>query len=871
MMLTMIEKLEVEDCRIWKGHHEFEFGHGINVLHGDNGIGKSTLAMMLMLTMTHSANSGVLKGQLLPTSGGSPKSSVTFTTDDGRFTISKVWGDRDQSKLIDTDSGDVLAKGGEAEDKVRELAFEMPPANGNYSTPIGPMGNLVRNAATYLPSLAFHLQGELHIAPGMGEQLRRIGLTVDDAEMAKALLAVAVGAESQRATYVQSLRANGTPRAGTDGSIVRKTTQLENLLEKQAKARDLEAELNRAEEDLYEQQARTEQDISEENQQRTRDEIRTLRSQADAHRAARDLASEAAEKLRVVHEPLATVARERKQLVEALETLFVKEKECASVALQCKKEHDAADKAHQEAEAASKKCDDQFQNAADWNNHLTREQALIEDTAALKEATRQLEERRMHDAERLKLHKQFEAIHLPTEKDWKAIRTLDEEIAIAKASRKMEIRVLKGSADLQVTGDGDLIKESGEAAERIEVRKGKKLLIEIEQAMSGKSPSELEDEKKELLKQLDAKSTAQLHQRQLDHTALDTRIKTLEATLNALPSEEILNQKIELHTTRVESTVEEPKNPKPDGKLTEVLIRLEERQKIAHEAREAKNTAKTETLVAYKSAEALHQAAAAAHLTKSTEVEDHRLAHGPDEEAAKRESEAKAELETAQTSDKAYREDMVLKEETPLGRAALLERNLDEYDTRRANVLQLAERVKQLRNNEVLADLPTFEADIVLLEGELENLRFDHNAYQHIARLAALEQTNAQAQSRNQISSEIDRLLRHVWGGDIEIHLDDEGKPIENKGIRVEDESHGSREQLQTILRMVLLGEASNHNGTTILLDDALVFADQGRLSRMKDVLLQSVRKDSMQMIVFSCREADYTDIADKVFDLNRV
>jgi energy-coupling factor transporter ATP-binding protein EcfA2 len=871
-MLTMIEKLEIEDCRIWKGRHGFEFGDGINVLHGDNGTGKSTLAMMLMLTMTHSANSGVLKNQLLPKpAGGSPKSSVTFTTDDGRYTISKVWGDRDQSKLIDTDSGDVLARGGDAEDKVRELAFEMPPANGNYSTNAGPMGNLARNAATHLPSLAFHVQGELHISLGMGEQLRRIGLTVDDAEMAKALLAVALGAESQRATYIQSLRANGTPRAKTDGSIVRKTAQLENLQEQQAKARELEAELNRAEADLYEQQARTEQDISEENQQRTREEIRTLRSQANAHRAARDLASEAAEQLRIVHEPLATVVRERKQLVEALETLHTQEKECASVASQSKKEYDAAEKAHQEATASSKECDGQLENAVAWNNHLTREQALLEDTASLKEAERQLEERRTHEAERLKLDKEFKAIELPTEKDWKAIRTLDEDIAIAKASRKMAIRVHKDSADLQVTGDGDLIEEDGEAAERIEVRKGKKLLVEIKQAMSGKSPSELEEEKKNLLEHLGAETTAQLHQRQIDYTALDTKIKTLEATLSALPQGDVLIRKIELHKARVESTVEEPKKPKPDGKLTEVLIRFEERQKIANEDKETKNAAKTERLVAYRSAEALHQAAAAAHLTKSTEVQDHRSAHGPDEEATQRESEAKAKLETAQTSDKAYREDMVLKEETPLGRAASLERNLDEYDTRRANILQLAERVKQLRNNEVLADLPTFEASIILLENELEGLRFEHDAYQHITRLATIEQTNAQAQSRNQISNEIDRLLRHVWGGDIEIRLDDEGKPIENQGLRVEDESHGSREQLQTILRMVLLGEASNHTGTTMLLDDALVFADQGRLSRMKDVIRQSVSKDSMQMIVFSCRGGDYTDIADKVFDLNRV
>ena len=141
-MLQKIEKLVIEDCRIWKGCHEFDFESGVNVIHGDNGAGKSTLAMMLMLTMTHGASSPLLKKQLLPISGGSPKSSVTFTTQDGHFTIRKDRGDRNQSQLVDVGNGNVLASGGEDEDMVRELALKMPPAQGPYRTDAGLVGNL---------------------------------------------------------------------------------------------------------------------------------------------------------------------------------------------------------------------------------------------------------------------------------------------------------------------------------------------------------------------------------------------------------------------------------------------------------------------------------------------------------------------------------------------------------------------------------------------------------------------------------------------------------------------------------------------------------------------------------------------------------
>jgi energy-coupling factor transporter ATP-binding protein EcfA2 len=872
-MLTMIEKLVIEDCRIWKGHHEFEFGAGVNVIHGDNGVGKSTIAMMLMLTLTHSANSNVLKGQLLPKSGGSPKSSVTFVTQGGRFTISKVWGDRNQSQLIDADSNSVLSTGGEAEDSVRLLAFDMPPTNGNYSTNAGPMGNLIRNAATYLPSLAFHQQGDLHIAPEMGEQLRRIGLTFDDAEMAKALLSIAQGAEVERGHYIGSLRQDGRPRAGTDGKIVTMTNQLAVSRRKLDEARRLEDELNQAEDDLFEQQTREEKEISEENQQAIREEIQNLRSDVEAHRVAREDANQIAENLRVIHEPQALIKKEREEHKATLEIYTKSVEERSKEAEQKRTIFSTAQHAYVEAEAKAKEAKEQFENAISWNEHLTREKDFIEENAALKEVKVILAKRREDAAMKNKLEQERKAIHLPTEANWRAIREFDEQIAVAKASRRMEIRIHESQSGVEVIGDGELIGESGEAAERIEIRKGKKLLVEVNQAMSGKSPSELTLEKKQLLEQLGAETTADLQKRLLEANGLETSINTIIATLDALPSEESLNQKIALHESRLEKTVEKPNKACPEGILSEVIIRFEERQKMATSDLDSKNQAKTDALVHLRSAEALHTAAVATQMAKSTELEDHRTAHGLDEDITELESEGKVRWENANEVHVAFRTNKELKEDTPLERATLLQDNLNAYDARRAHVLQLAERVKVLRNNILLRELPSLEVEITSAERALEVLQFDHDAYQNLARIANAEQVNAQAQSRNQISEEMDRLLRHVWGGNVEIQLSDEGRPIHAQGISVDDESHGSREQLQTILRMVLLGEASGHAGTTMLLDDALVFADSGRLNRMKDVIRQSVRKDSMQMIVFSCRGTDYTDLApaDRIHNLNQV
>ena len=175
-MFTNIEKLGVDDIRIFSGRHEYEFGKGITLIHGDNGKGKSTLGTMVMLTLIHPAKSDKLKKQLVPKRGGSPKLSVTFSSEDGRFTISKVWGDKDQTKLINADTGRTNLTRKSSQRDGSSGTFNLEPKSKNYQTKNRPKTNVWEFAKNELPSIAFHLQGELFNSLEMGENLRRIGL-----------------------------------------------------------------------------------------------------------------------------------------------------------------------------------------------------------------------------------------------------------------------------------------------------------------------------------------------------------------------------------------------------------------------------------------------------------------------------------------------------------------------------------------------------------------------------------------------------------------------------------------------------------------------------------------------------------------------
>ena len=868
-MLQRIEQLMIEDVRIWKGHHVFDFHPGVTVLHGDNGQGKSTLGTMLMLTLTHSANSEQLKKQLLPILGGSPKSSVTFTTKEGRFTITKIWGDRDQSKLVNADSGDVLAQGGDAEDQVRQMAFEMPSFSGNYTTGIGPIGNLLKSSSEHLASLTFHSQGMLHEAPEMGENLRRIGLTVDDAELAKALLSVAQGAENERANFIKTLNKTGQPTKNASGSFVDAKNNLLATKKEQDAALALEIELNDATAALYESHERGEGEISEESREDTRTEIKTLRAQAETYREQRENAQKVFENCRDRFTPADILLKERMKLQRDVHDTLEKQDNLRDKCKIAKQTLAGVDEQLQETEGTFKGHKDELILSKAWQLHLRREQDLSEDTQALKDLNSQLTARAEKETAKGQLLIDRKQLKLASEDDWKALRKIDGNIAAAKSSRKMTITPHKDLPNLQIFGDGLLVKGEGEAAEVVEIRDGELILIEIQQSMVGDSPSELEQQRMNLLRSVGAETSADLHQRQLKDTELDTKIQGIEAVLEAIPSEKELNKKANALQSRLEKEVQEPSGTCPEGDINDAIIRIEERKSLANASLEGLRTQRIEAHGVHSAAAALLQEAQSKNFSAGVELDEHRTIHENDETLQTNYDEAKNAINETKSIHVDFLANRELRENTPLQRAKRLENNLDEYDSRRASLLQLEERIKLLRNNLLLRELPSIDAKISKMEGELEGLRFDHDAYQHLAQIAEEQQVMAQGQSRSEITVLMNRFLSYVWNGDAGVQLDEEGKPDAAGQIGVDDESHGTKEQLQTVLRMVLLSTASDELGTTMLLDDALVFADPGRLSRMKDVIQQFVTKQSMHFIIFSCKEGDYIDIADKGFNIN--
>ncbi|CAM4171614.1 AAA family ATPase [Kerstersia similis] len=135
--------------------------------------------------------------------------------------------------------------------------------------------------------------------------------------------------------------------------------------------------------------------------------------------------------------------------------------------------------------------------------------------------------------------------------------------------------------------------------------------------------------------------------------------------------------------------------------------------------------------------------------------------------------------------------------------------------------------------------------------------------------LASLEAARGRMMRRLHapLQKHLDRYLRILFPG-ASVELDDELVPGQirragSQGLEsgaLADLSHGAREQIGVLARLAyadLLQEAGRPS--LVILDDALVHSDEGRLGQMKRVLYDAARRH--QILIFTCHPAAWEDL----------
>ena len=877
-MLRRIHKLMVRDIRKWVNEHTFEFDDGVTLLRGLNGSGKSTLAMALTLTMCHSANSNGLRDSLTPHRGGSPRSSVTFTADAGTFTITKVWGNRNESTLKNEESGEIICRGMEAEDEVSRIAFGITESSGNFSSTNGLLFNLNKRITGNLASLFFHAQGTLSDVLDMGEALRNIGLQVDEQELASAFRLVSEGAEKEAKGYVTSWNQNGLPRARATGSLVTAMAEVETIRERLDKAKLHEKDLIENQSKLLNLRSNMPTD---EDWKQIRSDIEKFRASAEAHQDLREKASAEFITMTEFLAPIKEVLTERLRLVTLVETNNEVLTEKVGQMNTKKALKEQAVRARTELEGRKRRASDELSIVDEWllfNNH---EAAIVTASNQHEELTGQLAQLKETINRKSERQNELDQLGAPTEEQWQTLRELRTKRETLSTQQNLNIEVLGATPEgLDLLADGEVLTESGAAAEHLDiVWEGNQIVriapnLELEETIE-----EINAQFNVLLGELNAADVKELSERQQRKAELLGLINQDEAILAALRPFEQLQEEIARLKKQMHGQPSKPTEDPPEGDLSEKKLALQARIEELQGQLDSAEASVSVSIAEAAAADADHKTAQEHLLNAQTSLDSHKLEHGPTDVLEEKERNAREAMESAKTEHQRLMDAKPLEEDAPKTKATNLSKQLEASEQRRTEVAKLEERVELMRNDALLSDLPELKANLHALETNMRMLETDFLAYRFIMDAANEAREEAQAQSRSQITDQLDSLLRHVWGHEPQTTMSDDGTPHTIGGLDFSDESYGTREQYNIVLRMVLLGLLRFDEETgepmplmaPMILDDALVYADEGRLKRMKDALVSKVGDEGtgLQVIIFSCRGDDYLDIANTTIDLD--
>lgn len=878
-MLRRVHKLVVRDIRKWVNESTFEFDDGVTLVKGLNGSGKTTLAMALTLTMCHPSNSDRLKEALAPRRGGSPMSSVTFTADAGKFTITKVWGNQKDCTLKDEESGEIICRGMEAEDEVSRIAFGITESSGNFSSK-GLLFNLNKRVIGNLASLFFHAQGTLSDVLNMGEALRNIGLQVDEQELASAFRSVSEGAEKEARDYLSLWKVDNTPdaRAKKDSKLVKAMAEVRTIRDRLDTAEQHEKDLIENQSKLLNLRSNVPTD---EDWKQIRIDIENFRAAAEAHQALREKASAQHISLAEMFAPIKEALTERLRLMALVETNKEVLREKVGQMNTKTALKDQAVRARTELEERKRKASLELSIVDEWllfNNH---EAAIVIASNQHEELTGQLAQLKDTINRKSERQNELEQLGAPTEEQWQTLRELRTKRETLSTQQNLNIEVLGATPDgLDLLADGEVLTESGTAAEHLDiVWEGNQIVriapnLELEETIE-----EINAQFNVLLGELNAADVKELSERQKRKSELLVLINQDEAILATLRPFEQLQQEIARLEKQMDGQPSKPTGDQPKGDLSEKKLALQARIEELQGQLDSAEASVTVSIKESAAADADHKTAQEHLINAETSLESHKLEHGSTDDLEEKERKAREAMESAKTEHQRLMDAKPLEEDAPKTKADNLSKQLEESEQRRTEVAKLEERVELMRNDALLSDLPELTANLHALETNMRMLETDFLAYRFIMDAANEAREEAQAQSRSQITDQLDSLLRHVWGREPQTTLSDDGTPHTIGGLDFSDESYGTREQYNIVLRMVLLGLLRFDEETgeplplmaPMILDDALVNADEGRLKRMKDALVSKVGDDGtgLQLIIFSCQGDDYLDIANTTIDLD--
>ena len=889
LTLQKINSIEIENFRSYSTRKVFTFEDGLNLISGENGAGKTSLRLAIVLGLFSRPGGKGLES--IMRSGSKPYVKIEFVAEGVKYTIEKTFNKTPSGAiavLTNTETSDRIEITDEAVFRCRQLVTGSEESiinkiDGNFSRLVDEItpakkfaeGEVTKILKNNMGSLLFPEQGRLVELFETNDVLKNIGLDNDTLSLNNELEKLISRSDTERQKRLQPKKfdfkcdvdSDVSTNMAANGVLHKEFTATKELTTKVRKYKHTKSTLQGLYASL--ESFKSAQDNISEGE--NLDELANkLEDSAEDHRKKREAAEEKtsftskeledSEKLQNERESIKDQINELKTEIEVEKSKLTSENENLK---NCDENY----------ESSKGKMDEIKTLISDFDSWIIYkgEDSYRQDLQkTITECDVELGKIDKNNKKIVKKEQEMEKINPASTEQWNKITKLHKEINIAKGRLSpwdLDKCNIPNGYRLEV--DGEKFEEvSGQVKSSLVMTDSKsKVILSISNPEESKSIDELESELNEIFTSLGVEGRGELKIRQQRFEGLENELGDLKK-MEFRSKEEIERSKLESEN-KLKDRKKKPKSEEPKSDLNELISKrtlLEGQQSANEKIRDELGKKLGGLQNSTKKLGEKVQSSEKEYIELSQKLEEHRKQYGHDSEIVEKLAISRKAFEKARavsgplTSSKETEEDGARKKASNI-RKGSEERNKIDLDIAECKAL-IDNEIKQsdyskYAETEEKLELATDKLEdeviktkaIVLLQESLENLKKDQ-----MESIYPVLQTI------------INQVAGNLYGNGAKIILNKDGFPQSlirtgRSEIQFEWESYGTREQLNLLYRLALIRIISDDKNTSLCfaLDDPLVNSDKLRREKILNHLNGLISKGEHQVLVFTCHAEDYT------------
>ena len=609
LSLQKINSVEIENFRSYSTKKVFNFENGLNLISGENGAGKTSLRLAIVLGLFSRAGGKGLES--IMRSGNKPEVKIEFVAEGCRYTINKTFSKSPKDGvaiLTNLETNERIDSTPEAVLRCRQLVTGTEESiinniDGKFSsladkiTPAKKLaeGEVTKMLGNNMGSLLFPEQGRLVELFETNDVLKNIGLDKDTLTTNNDLEKLIIRSDTERQKrltkgkfeFKSDLENNITSNMAANKILDSKFKAARLLWESVGNYKDTESKLQGHYAKL--ESLRSEQETESEGEN-SDEQANQLERSAEEHRKKREAAEKETSSASKELEDSEQLQNDRdsitKQIID-LNTEIEVNKSKLTLAnenlLKCKGKYETSKKKIDEIKTRISDLDSWINYKGDdsYRQHLQK---------IIKDCDDELKEIDENNKKIVDLEQVMRKINPASKDQWSKINELQNEISVAKGRLSpwdLDKSNIPNGFQLQV--DGKKFEEkSGQVESSLVMTDSKnKVILSISNPEESKSIDELESELNEIFTSLGVKGRGELRIRQEKFDKHEEGLNDLKNN-KFRSKEEIERSKLDSEN-QLKDGKKKPKSKEPEGELSELLSKrklLEGEQSANEEIRE---------------------------------------------------------------------------------------------------------------------------------------------------------------------------------------------------------------------------------------------------------------------------------------------